>query len=300
MTEKALNGGLTINQISRMSFRYSREGSAHGVGPIMLTVDGQITGHRHRNEAAWKILDGHLTFLASDGSVSTIFDQCANLDGKITFRGKYLLRPEKKIIHLLEQTDFSWENRPRHHALTRRHLAPEIKRYSWIVGDHTYGRPTVLEKSMARLTIGKFCSIAANVTIILGNHRTDGVSTYPFATMKKFWPGMSSVEFNDHISKGDVTIGSDVWIGCGVVITSGITIGHGAVIAANSVVTKDVTPYSIVGGNPAKLIKRRFGETSIDQLMEIRWWDWSDEKLNQNLEILMTDMDKFLQIHSPV
>jgi acetyltransferase-like isoleucine patch superfamily enzyme len=294
MIQTSLNYDFTITDLCRMSFRYSREGGKHGVSPIMLTADGQITGHRHRNEASWKVVDGKVAFFTADGLPSTIFEQSDSADGKVVLRGEYLLQPEKKIVHLLEQVDFSWENRPRHHALTSRFLAAEIKRYGWKIGDHTYGRPTVLEKSMAKLNIGKFCSIAANVTVVLGNHRTDGVTTYPFATMKQFWPAMSSIDFNDHVTKGDVNIGSDVWIGCGVTIMSGVEIGHGAVIAANSVVTKDIQPYSIVGGNPAKLIKLRVSEAKVKSLLRMRWWEWSDEKLNARLPIMMRSIDEFL------
>lgn len=284
----------TIADLHRMSFRYSREGGKHGVSPIMLAGDGQITGHRHRNEASWKIIDGKIAFYTADGTPSTIFDQTSTADGKVVLRGDYLLQPEKKIVHLLEQIDFSWEHRPRHHALTSRFLASEVKRYGWKIGDHTYGRPMVLEKSMAKLNIGKFCSIAANVTVVLGNHRTDGVTTYPFATMKKFWPAMSSVDANDHVTKGDINIGSDVWIGCGVTIMSGVEIGHGAVVAANSVVTKNIPPYAIAGGSPAKVIKFRHGTATVEKLLKSEWWELADAELNGVLPLMMQDLGAFL------
>lgn len=156
----------------------------------------------------------------------------------------------------------------------------------------------VLEKGMAKLNIGKFCSIAANVTVVLGNHRTDGVTTYPFATMKKFWPAMSSVDFNDHVTKGDVNIGNDVWIGCGVTIMSGIEIGHGAVVAANSVITKSIPEYAVAAGNPAKVMKYRHSEKDIEALLKVKWWDWSDDKINQRLPSLMTDLKEFLKVES--
>jgi acetyltransferase-like isoleucine patch superfamily enzyme len=246
------------------------------------------------------VVDGKVAFFTADGLPSTIFEQSESADGKVVLRGEYLLQPEKKIVHLLEQVDFSWENRPRHHALTSRFLAAEIKRYGWKIGDHTYGRPTVLEKSMAKLNIGKFCSIAANVTVVLGNHRTDGVTTYPFATMKKFWPAMSSVDFNDHVTKGDVNIGNDVWIGCGATILSGIKIGDGVVVAANSMVTKDLPDYSICGGNPARIIRYRHSPESISALLGIRWWEWSDSIVNERSPDIMGDVDRFTRRYSKI
>lgn len=139
------------------------------------------------------------------------------------------------------------------------------------VGDFTYGNPIILSWGEgSKLNIGKFCSIADNVTIFLGGeHRSDWITTYPFNMLLKSF---------EHIqghpkTKGDVIIGNDVWIGKGAVILSGITIGDGAVVGAESLVTKDVEPYSIVGGNPAKHLKYRFDKRTIKKLLEIKWWD---------------------------
>lgn len=128
-----------------------------------------------------------------------------------------------------------------------------------------------------RLRIGRFCSIAPNVTIFLGGeHRIDWVTTYPFAEL---WP-QAEAQPGHPTSKGDVTVGHDVWIGRGVVIISGVRIGHGAVIGAFSVVTKDVAPYAIVAGNPARLVRLRFTEAEIQRLLELAWWDWPVDKVS--------------------
>lgn len=156
------------------------------------------------------------------------------------------------------------------------------------VGRHTYGNPTILHfGEPTKLSIGNFCSIAGDVTIFLGgNHRTDWVTTYPFNILfKAEWPEAETITGHP-ISDGDVLIGHDVWIGFGSTIMSGVTVGNGAVIAANSMVTKDVPAYSIVGGNPAKLIKYRFDEATIIQLESLGWWNWPDNKIRIFLKSL--------------
>ena len=155
------------------------------------------------------------------------------------------------------------------------------------IGDFTYGKPHILSwNTETRLTIGKFCSIADDVTILLGGeHRTDWITTYPFNVVfdnAKIYEGHPS-------TKGDVVIGNDVWIGYGSTILSGVVIGDGAVIAAKSVITKNVPPYSIVGGDPAKLIKYRFPETVIAKLLEISWWDWSIAQIMEALPFLLSN-----------
>ena len=168
------------------------------------------------------------------------------------------------------------------------------------IGKYTYGTHNLnihYSNSSAKLTIGNFCSIAGNINVYLGgNHRTDWVTTYPFG------------HINNHIfnnfngeghpaTKGDVTIGNDVWIGQNVTIMSGVTIGDGAVIANNSHVVKNVEPYSIVGGNPAKFIKYRFTSEQIQKLLEIKWWNWDDEKINKFTPLLCNkNIDDFIKI----
>jgi acetyltransferase-like isoleucine patch superfamily enzyme len=169
------------------------------------------------------------------------------------------------------------------------------KRMSY--GKYTYGTPNILwQNDKAKLTVGNFCSIASNVTIYLGgNHRTDWVTTYPFGHMHQ--QVFSSFNGSGHPStKGDVIIGNDVWIGGNVVIMSGVKIGDGAVIANNSHVVKDVEPYSLVGGNPAKHIKYRFTPEQIEKLLEIQWWHWDDNKINRFVPLLCNNnIDAFIE-----
>jgi acetyltransferase-like isoleucine patch superfamily enzyme len=144
------------------------------------------------------------------------------------------------------------------------------------VGRFTYGFENISIRQWnegAALKIGSFCSLANNINIFLGgNHRTDWITTFPFGHI--FQDELGGEDILGHPStKGDVIIGNDVWIGSGVTIMSGIKIGDGAVISANACVVKDVLPYHIVGGNPAKLIKQRFDNEIIDSLLVLKWWD---------------------------
>ncbi len=157
-------------------------------------------------------------------------------------------------------------------------------------GKYTYGKPNVLwENKDAKLSIGKFCSIANNVNIYLGgNHRADWVTTYPFGHI--YTNAFNQFNGVGHPStKGDVIIGNDVWISNNVTIMSGVTIGDGSIIANNSHVVQNVEPYSLVGGNPAKLIKYRFTQEQIDKLLEIKWWDWDDNKINKFTPLMCND-----------
>ncbi len=164
-----------------------------------------------------------------------------------------------------------------------------------IVGDYTYYDDFEdvrnFEKNVKyhfdfigdKLIIGKFCMIASGVTFIMNgaNHLTEAVSTYPFAIFGHGWT--EAMDGKTYPTKGDTVIGNDVWIGYNAVIMPGVQIGDGAVIASNSTVTKDVAPYTIVGGNPAKEIRRRFSEKEIEQLLELQWWNWDLEKITQNV-----------------
>jgi virginiamycin A acetyltransferase len=116
------------------------------------------------------------------------------------------------------------------------------------------------------------------------NHLTDSLSTYPFAIFGNGWE--NAMEGKTYPQKGDINIGNDVWIGYNATIMSGVTIGDGAIIAANSTVIKDVEPYSIVGGNPAKEIKKRFSKAVILKLLELQWWNWDIEKITRNIQNL--------------
>jgi acetyltransferase-like isoleucine patch superfamily enzyme len=153
------------------------------------------------------------------------------------------------------------------------------------VGRHTYGHEQITVRHWgepAELTIGSFCSIADRIVVLLGgNHRADWVTTYPFPAFPDRWEtarGIAGVP----TSNGDVTIGNDVWIGSNATIMSGVTVGDGAVIGTDSCVTRDVSPYAIVGGNPAKLLRHRFDAATVERLLTLRWWNWSDERIAAN------------------
>ena len=136
-----------------------------------------------------------------------------------------------------------------------------------------------------RLKIGKFCSIACGAKFLFNsaNHALGSLSTYTFPIFYEEW-GLDRRSVADAWdNKGDIVVGNDVWIGYEAVILSGVTIGDGAVIGARAVVTKDVPPYTIMGGVPARPIRRRFDEATVETLLRLRWWDWPKEKIARNL-----------------
>lgn len=160
------------------------------------------------------------------------------------------------------------------------------------LGVGTYGvgeRTALLFREDDRVVIGKYCSLAYGVTIVAsGEHNYRGVANFPFAAVFK-----GDVD-RDTFSKGPVQIGNDVWIGANATILSGVAIGDGAVVAAGSVVTTSVPPYAIVGGVPASVIKHRFPAATIASLLDIRWWDWSPDQIEQNMELFYLPIDEFL------
>ena len=159
--------------------------------------------------------------------------------------------------------------------------------FKYQVGRSTYGKPTVLRWGKeATLTIGSFCSIGTGVVIMLdGNHRMDWVTTYPFDALLKEFNYLSTPASK----KNKVAIGNDVWVGMNALILPGVTIGDGAVIGAESVVAKDVEPYSIVAGNPARPLRKRFDEETISALLQIKWWNWPIERIRENMPLLLSN-----------
>lgn len=184
-----------------------------------------------------------------------------------------------------------------------------IKNPNIIVGDYTYYDDFEdvenFEKNIKyhfdfigdKLIIGKFCMIASGVKFIMngGNHLTESISAYPFAIFGKDW--QNAMDGKSYPSKGDTIIGNDVWIGHNATIMPGITIGDGAIIASNATVTKNVAPYTIVGGNPGQIIKKRFSDEIVELLLEIQWWNWDIEKITQNVQLLTSnDFEKLKSI----
>ena len=172
------------------------------------------------------------------------------------------------------------------------------------IGDYTYYDdpvdPTGFEKNNVlynwpefgdKLIIGKFCSIACGTQFIMGsaNHRISSVSTYPFNVFGGIWAQKTPPHLKQLPFKGDIVIGNDVWIGRKSTIMPGVKIGNGAIIAAHSIVTKDVAPYCVVGGNPARFIKKRFDDELIELLEKLNWWDSTPEELVELLPLLCNE-----------
>jgi len=161
------------------------------------------------------------------------------------------------------------------------------------IGRGTYGNLDIkIRDKRATFKIGAFCSIASGVKVFLGGeHRVDWVTTYPFNVL---------YETGRHLTghpktKGDVIIGNDVWIGTEAMIMSGVKIGDGAVVGARSLVTQDIEPYAIYAGNPARFVRKRFDDTTIRNLLELEWWNFSDEEIEELLPLLLnTDIQAFI------
>ena len=148
-----------------------------------------------------------------------------------------------------------------------------------------------------KLIIGKFCMIASGVTFIMNgaNHLTDAVSSYPFAIFGGDWS--NAMAGKQYPVKGNTIIGNDVWIGYNATIMAGVQIGDGAIIAANSTVVKDVPPYTIIGGNPATVIRKRFPDEHIGALLKLQWWNWSIDKITANVQKLTSNnVEELLQL----
>ncbi|TQF71098.1 Vat family streptogramin A O-acetyltransferase [Pseudoalteromonas luteoviolacea] len=186
-----------------------------------------------------------------------------------------------------------------------------ITRENIIVGDYTYyddpQGPENFEKNVLyhfdfigdKLKIGKFCAIATGVKFIMNgaNHQMSGFSTYPFYIFGNGWEKAMPQE-GELPYKGDTEIGHDVWVGYESTIMAGVKIGTGAIIASKSVVTQDVPPYSIVGGNPAKVIRMRFEQPVINALLEIAWWDWPVDKITTHLDVIVGgDLEKLQEVN---
>lgn len=185
-----------------------------------------------------------------------------------------------------------------------------ITRPNIIIGDYTYyddiNSAEKFEEHVThhyeflgdKLIIGKFCAIAKGIEFIMNgaNHRMCSVTTYPFNIMGNGWERVTPM-LEDLPLKGDTVVGNDVWIGQNVTVMPGICIGDGAIIAANSVVTKNIPAYHIAGGNPCRIIKKRFDDELIDYLLSLKWWNWSAQKIFNNLEILCCgDLTKIKEI----
>lgn len=184
-----------------------------------------------------------------------------------------------------------------------------VTRKNILVGDYTYYDdpmgPDRFENNVLyhfdfigdRLIIGKFCAIAKDVIFIMNgaNHPLKGFSTYPFYIFKNGWEHAIPNSKNQSEIE-DTIVGNDVWIGYNATLMPGVKIGHGAIVASKAVVTKDVSPYSIVGGNPAKIIRMRFDERTIEGLIDLAWWDWPVEKITEKLpDIINNNLSRLMK-----
>jgi len=159
------------------------------------------------------------------------------------------------------------------------------------VGRHTYGVEQMTVRHWgedARVRFGAFCSIGTDCTVFLGgNHRHDWVTTYPLSIHPLFAP---DPPISGHPStNGDVVVGSDVWVGAGVTLLSGVTVGDGAVLGAGAMVSADVPPYAVVAGNPARVVRTRFPADQVQALLDLRWWEWDDDRIRAAVPLLCAD-----------
>ena len=180
-------------------------------------------------------------------------------------------------------------------------LKPLVKSPNVVVGDYTYyddpEGPEHFEAKCVlyhfpfvgdKLVIGKFCALARGVKFIMNgaNHKLSGFSTYPFYIFGNGWEAVTP-RMEDLPYKGDTVIGNDVWLGYDALLMPGVKVGDGAIVAARAVVTGDVPPYAIVGGNPARVVKQRFPDEVVADLLAIRWWDWPVDKITRNLHAIV-------------
>jgi virginiamycin A acetyltransferase len=178
-------------------------------------------------------------------------------------------------------------------------LKPLVRSPRIEVGEYTYydsfGDPLEFERDAVlyafgpeRLVIGRFCALASGVRFLMpgANHADRGPSTFPFGVFGPPWDGTMDLVMSAP-SRGDTVVGSDVWIGYSALVLPGVTIGHGAVIAAASVVASDVPPYAVVAGNPARVVRTRFGEADVERLLRAAWWDWPIALVTEHARTIM-------------
>ncbi len=167
------------------------------------------------------------------------------------------------------------------------------------VGKHSYGNIFIEgDHLLNNITVGSFCAIGSKVEAMVAgwSHNTDWITTYPFEAFTNKWSNASRIKPYPRTPR-TITIGNDVWIGQGVLILSGVTIGDGACIGANTVVSKDIPPYTIAVGAPMKFLRKRFSNEDVSFLMNLKWWNWPDEKINRYLPIISSgDIEQFKSI----
>ncbi|TCL93129.1 acetyltransferase-like isoleucine patch superfamily enzyme [Rhizobium sp. PP-WC-2G-219] len=261
---------------------------------VLFRPDGRLKGFPGYDVVYWAINDRSLWLRDESGSVLVKFLPLSSSEGRIDLKVKSSDNSDIECTLHLEIPDVGISITNPH--VTTLHLKDQILHHGWEIGRHTYGWPLVYSTGHQKLVIGNFTAIGQSVTMAMAYHRPDFASIFPFVVYQNFWPAVRSGH-TDHISKGGISIGSDVWIGHGAFIGDGVTVGHGAVIGAQSVVTKNVDPYSIVAGNPAKVIRTRFSPEIVERLLKLCWWDWPDNKVNSLVPlILSSNVEFFLEV----
>lgn len=263
-----------------------------------LSPDGQIQdigGEGHDNERYWDVENHQIRLFSKDKQLTATFTCCYEEEGYSYWEGMHQQTiPLELRLYDLRSDLFDFKTK-----FTSRHL---IDYGALTVGPHTYGIPLLVDFDHGgKVIIGDYCSIGQNVYFVTANHALDLVTTYPFKSLEKFYTDQSLPISDDHVLCKPTLVGNDVWIGNNVQIMAGVTIGDGAVIAAGSIVTKDVAPYAIVGGNPAKLIRYLIEDEEQRLAMQkISWWDWPEQVVAERLESMMSkDLSAFIAEYLP-
>ncbi len=294
----------------------SRVALRHVAGPLVTALPGGGVMHDRTLVADWELFtlepDGgarpaiSAAFDSDDAFQSFCFDPTHD-PGSIAGLLALLPTARRRAIlpSLVSRADYPdifaalrrllSGGRDRYAWHARTHLHHGIEAYGWVVGDHSYGNPQIVDPEQGHLEIGRYCSIAGDVRIIISNHSVDTVTTYPFAALHRFWPSAPD-DSSDHDALG-VVIGSSVWIGQGAIILPGSRIGDGAIIGAGAVVSRRIPPYAVAVGNPARVKRVRFDKSVVDRLLAVRWWDWPDELVDRHVPLLLGgDVERFLQV----
>lgn len=290
MTDEKLNV-ITENELQNGQWLFGYNTELKTGSEMIFTRDGKISKYDHPNERKYRIDDGILYLISQSDQVTSVFDKKEIAFGTIVLLGRKK-EDEAYTVRLTLLPDEIVHDDCE--SPLRKSFRREMFTMGWSIGRGSYGGIKMIEKHLGQLSIGSFCSFA-DITLAFGNHRIDCATSYPFGVKKSKWPGYP-MGVADHYSNGKIVIGNDVWIGSGAMVFSGVKIGDGAVIGARTIVTKDVPPYAVVVGTPAKILKYRFSEKQISDLLRIQWWNWSIEKINEFLPVMMSsNIDQFIQ-----
>lgn len=265
---------------------------------FQLASDGSIkdiASSGHDNERYWECLDGQLFLFSSTRQLTAVFDCRHEEDGYSYWEGLHQGSVPLELRLYDQRSDlFDFKTK-----FTSRHL---IDYGALTVGPHTYGIPLLVDYDHGgQVEIGDYCSIGQNVYFVTANHDLELVTTYPFKSLETFYRDQPLPMADDHVLSRPTQVGNDVWIGNNVQIMAGVTIGDGAVIGAGAVVTKDVEPYAIVAGNPARLIRYRVENPDHRKALQvIAWWEWPEEVVAERLEDIMSkDLAGFIAKYAP-